>query len=243
MARTNRLNSVGAERSLPRAMAIAALMTGVLGLSACSDVRDVFGNRKDPPDEFQVVARAPLALPPNFDLRPPQPGADRPQEGSTTDMAARRILGRGAARTSQGATGQGSTGTAPGAASSGGFSGGFGFGGFGAPLGSAPAAAPTPSVGVTTRGADELRGRLGVDEAQPDIRQVVNEETEEFAYDTRYPIDRLLFWKPEPPKGIVVDPNQENRRLKQNSALGKPVTDGDTPTIERKRGGLLEGIF
>jgi hypothetical protein len=230
-------------------LAIVALMTGVLGLSACSDVRDVFGNRKDPPDEFQVVARAPLALPPNFDLRPPRPGADRPQEGSTTDMAARRILGRGAARTTQGLTGASgsmsgtsSTGGTSSAAA-GGFSGGFGFGGFGAPLGSAPAAAPTPSVGVTTRGADQLRGQLGVDEAQPDIRQVVNEETEEFAYDTRYPIDRLLFWKPKPPKGIVVDPNQENRRLKQNSALGKSVTDGQTPTIERKRGGILEGIF
>ena len=211
-----------------RTIKIGALLLGTFALVGCSDVRDVFGTRKDPPDEFQVVARAPLALPPNFDLRPPEPGVDRPQEGSTTDMAARRILGRGAASTSP-------------AAAPAGFSGsGFGTS-FSA--GTSPQAAPTPSVGVSSTGESALRAQLGVDQAQPDIRRVVNEETANFEYDTRYPIDRLLFWKPEPEKGIVVDPNQENRRLKQNSALGKPVTDGQTPTIERKRGGLLNGIF
>ena len=191
-------------------------------------MRDVFGTRKDPPDEFQVVARAPLALPPNFDLRPPEPGVDRPQEGSTTDMAARRILGRGAAGTSSAA--------APAGLSGSGFGTSFA-------AGTPPQAAPTPSVGVSSTGESVLRAQLGVDQAQPDIRRVVNEETANFEYDTRYPIDRLLFWKPEAEKGIVVDPNQENRRLLQNSALGKSVTDGQTPTIERKRGGLLDGIF
>ena len=191
-------------------------------------MRDVFGTRKDPPDEFQVVARAPLALPPNFDLRPPEPGVDRPQEGSTTDMAARRILGRGAAGTSSAA--------APAGLSGSGFGTSFA-------AGTPPQAAPTPSVGVSSTGESVLRAQLGVDQAQPDIRRVVNEETANFEYDTRYPIDRLLFWKPEAEKGIVVDPNQENRRLRQNSALGKSVTDGQTPTIERKRGGLLDGIF
>ncbi len=211
-----------------RTIKIGALLLGTFALVGCSDVRDVFGTRKDPPDEFQVVARAPLALPPNFDLRPPEPGVDRPQEGSTTDMAARRILGRGAAGTSSAA--------APAGLSGSGFGTSFA-------AGTPPQAAPTPSVGVSSTGESVLRAQLGVDQAQPDIRRVVNEETANFEYDTRYPIDRLLFWKPEAEKGIVVDPNQENRRLRQNSALGKSVTDGQTPTIERKRGGLLDGIF
>ena len=211
-----------------RTIKIGALLMGTFALVGCSDVRDVFGTRKDPPDEFQVVARAPLALPPNFDLRPPEPGVDRPQEGSTTDMAASRILGRGAAGTSSAA--------APAGLSGSGFGTSFA-------AGTPPQAAPTPSVGVSSTGESVLRAQLGVDQAQPDIRRVVNEETANFEYDTRYPIDRLLFWKPEAEKGIVVDPNQENRRLRQNSALGKSVTDGQTPTIERKRGGLLDGIF
>ena len=41
-------------------------MTVVLtaGLSACSDFRRAIGKSKSAPDEFQVVVRAPLSLPP-----------------------------------------------------------------------------------------------------------------------------------------------------------------------------------
>ena len=120
-----------------RTIKIGALLMGTFALVGCSDVRDVFGTRKDPPDEFQVVARAPLALPPNFDLRPPEPGVDRPQEGSTTDMAARRILGRGAAGTSSAA--------APAWLSGSGFGTSFA-------ACTPPQAAPTPSVGVSSTG-------------------------------------------------------------------------------------------
>jgi hypothetical protein len=41
----------------------------------------------------------------------------------------------------------------------------------------------------------------------------------------------------------VVDPQAEQQRIEENQALGKPVTEGETPTIERKKRGLLEGIF
>jgi len=36
------------------------------GLSACSDFRRAIGEDKSAPDEFQVVVRAPLSLPPGF---------------------------------------------------------------------------------------------------------------------------------------------------------------------------------
>ena len=54
----------------------------VLGLSACSgdDLTRTFGLTRDAPDEFQVTTRAPLSMPPDFTLRPPRPGATRPQE-------------------------------------------------------------------------------------------------------------------------------------------------------------------
>ena len=38
----------------------------VLGLSACSDFRRSIGKEKSKPDEFQVVVRPPLSLPPGF---------------------------------------------------------------------------------------------------------------------------------------------------------------------------------
>jgi len=51
-----------------------------LALSACSNVREDLGLGRAPPDEFAVVDRPPLSMPPDFDLRPPRPGALRPQD-------------------------------------------------------------------------------------------------------------------------------------------------------------------
>lgn len=48
-------------------------------LAACGDVRQDLGLGRNPPDEFAVVDRPPLSMPPDFDLRPPEPGAPRPQ--------------------------------------------------------------------------------------------------------------------------------------------------------------------
>ncbi|MFZ3236179.1 MAG: DUF3035 domain-containing protein, partial [Stellaceae bacterium] len=39
------------------------------------------------PDEFAVESRAPLTIPPDFSLRPPDPGAPRPQEKSAEQQA------------------------------------------------------------------------------------------------------------------------------------------------------------
>ena len=39
-------------------------------LSACSDFRKAIGTEKSSPDEFQVVVRPSLVLPPNFSTRP-----------------------------------------------------------------------------------------------------------------------------------------------------------------------------
>jgi hypothetical protein len=71
----------------------------------------------------------------------------------------------------------------------------------------------------------------------------VNRETAAFVYADEQLIDKILFWKQKPAKGIVVDAEQEKKRLQENAALGKKVTAGETPTIKRKRGGLLDGLF
>lgn len=46
------------------------------------------------------------------------------------------------------------------------------------------------------------------------------------------PLSWLLFWRPNPPPGIVVDPVKEARRLQMNAALGRPPTYGQTPIIQ-----------
>jgi hypothetical protein len=57
-------------------------------------------------------------------------------------------------------------------------------------------------------------------------------------------VDKLLFWRtPPPPKGIVVDPQKEAQRLRENAALGESPEIGDTPIIQPKKKGWLEGLF
>ena len=71
---------------------IAGAISLILALSACEGVREQFGMTKQSPDEFRVVARAPLSLPPDFTLRPPEPGLARPQEGTATQQARKAIF-------------------------------------------------------------------------------------------------------------------------------------------------------
>jgi hypothetical protein len=54
-------------------------------LGACESVRDQLGLTKSSPDEFAVVINTPLSLPPDYKLRPPDPGAPRPQEISVQE--------------------------------------------------------------------------------------------------------------------------------------------------------------
>jgi hypothetical protein len=44
-------------------------------LMGCQAIRDAAGMSKEGPDEFAVVTKAPLIIPPEFNLRPPKDGA------------------------------------------------------------------------------------------------------------------------------------------------------------------------
>lgn len=55
------------------------------GATACSSMTT--------PDEFRVVRKAPLTVPPEYNLRPPTPGSSRPQELSTETQARMAVFG------------------------------------------------------------------------------------------------------------------------------------------------------
>ncbi|MBM3507404.1 MAG: DUF3035 domain-containing protein, partial [Alphaproteobacteria bacterium] len=57
-----------------RALAAGILAASVM-LGGCSNVRESLGLVRQSPDEFTVVTKSPLVLPPDFGLRPPIPGA------------------------------------------------------------------------------------------------------------------------------------------------------------------------
>jgi len=58
-----------------------------LALAGCQSVREATGVAKLAPDEFTVLTKAPLIVPPDYNLRPPQPGAPDRNQSSPADMA------------------------------------------------------------------------------------------------------------------------------------------------------------
>jgi hypothetical protein len=68
----------------------------VLALSACQNVKRELGVGRNSPDEFMVVKRAPLSLPPDYTLRPPSSDYVSPAS-EITDQARTAVLGSSAA--------------------------------------------------------------------------------------------------------------------------------------------------
>ena len=71
-------------------LAVASLCSMLL-LGGCTSIRQMVGLDRTGPDEFAVESRAPLTIPPEFDLRPPQPGAPRPQDVTAAERA-RKVI-------------------------------------------------------------------------------------------------------------------------------------------------------
>lgn len=166
---------------------IAALACGVLGvLTGCSNVKETLGMNRHSPDEFAVVKRAPLSMPPDYSLRPPRPGAPRPQEQAPSAQAAQTVLG-------------------------------------------------VDNRGQSAPGTAEqiLLEQAGAADASPAIRQVVDQESITADKADKPVVDKLLdFRGNDKPTAVVVDAEKELERLKDNQQEGKPVTEGETPSVE-----------
>lgn len=188
------------DHSMTMRLLIIAGLT--LAVSACGGFRENLGLTKQSPDEFRVVSRAPLTLPPDYNLRPPEPGAPRPQVGSASQQAERAVFAN-----------------------------------------SQNAAVQQQASSPRTAGEQALLSAVGADQANPDIRLIVDRETRQINAESERFVDVLVFWNTQPPAGTIVDPVAETRRLQENAALGQPPTTGPTPQIERRRRAPLEGLF
>ena len=175
-----------------------------MSLSACSgdELSRQMGIVRDVPDEFQVTTRAPLSMPPDYTLRPPSPGAPRPQELTAPQSAEAALVPQTAINTGD-----------------------------------------TAGGGASSPGQQALLTQLGTP-APANIRQTLQHDT---AVESPGPglTDELMFWRKTPPPGVVVDPQKEAQRIRENAALGRSVETGDTPIIQRTQssGGLLNGLF
>jgi len=171
-------------------------------VSACGgDAMRTFGLTRDPPDEFLVTTRAPLSLPPDYTLRPPRPGAPRPQEPPAREAASALLAAR---------------------------------------LVTQPVLADIPER--ASAGEAALLAAAGPPVAA-DLRRQIEQESALLAQRERSFIDRLVFWQRPEEAGVAVDPRAEAARLREAAALGREPTAGETPVIQRRRRGLLEGLF
>jgi hypothetical protein len=190
------------KRAIGNSVILTALGAAlVLGLSACEGTKDALGLTKKAPDEFAVYRRAPLSLPPDYGLRPPEPGAPRPQAVTPASRARGALLGEKAEDGGAGPDGKRSLGEV-----------------------------------ALLKSANAL-------DVDPGIRATVNRETSIYSHETVSFTEKLMFWDHPAPYGSVIDANKEAKRIRDNQALGKPLTEGEVPTIKRKPKALLEGLF
>jgi hypothetical protein len=173
------------------------LVAVAMTLTGCADARRMVGMDHQPPDEFAVVARAPLSMPPDSSLAAPRPGVARPQESTTRQVAAASVFGQG-----RGATRTGQTG-----------------------------------------GESALLAQAGAGRIDPNIRARIDEETLALVVADRRWVDSMLFWVNQEQPYEVVDPARETQRLRDAKAQGKPVNQGEVPTIVRKHKAPLEGLL
>lgn len=99
-----------------------------------------------------------------------------------------------------------------------------------------------PPVKAATPGTAALLARAGVQNAVPNIRTLVNRETSIYAREDQTFMDKLMNGD-NPDRGTVVDPRNEAKRIQENQALGRPITEGKTPMIKTKPKAPLEGVF
>lgn len=75
------------------------------------------------------------------------------------------------------------------------------------------------------------------------IRRRVDEESLRLDQPPQTVVDRLMFWQATPTPGIAVDPSRESQRLRENAALGRESTEGDTPIVQPTQRSLFNRLF
>lgn len=156
----------------------------VLLLANCAGVKESVGTAKQAPDETRVTARAPLVVPATFSLKPPQPGAPRPQDADAATQA-QRVLG-------------GTRKTAP-----------------------------------ASQGEMDLLAASGAQQADPNVRQALRNETVKLGKRKSY-ADTVLFWRGHKgDAGTPLDAGEEATRITTAAPVGAAAIEQTAPVIEK----------
>jgi hypothetical protein len=102
------------------------------------------------------------------------------------------------------------------------------------------AAVAAPRSAAPSSGEQALLSQGGRN-VPDNIRDRVDEESLRLERTDRTVVDRVLFWREQPPPGTPVDASRESQRLRENAALGRPVSEGQTPVIQPVQRGWFSG--
>lgn len=175
-------------------------------------------NRKAP-DEFVVYSRPPLAVPPEFDLKPPRPGEENLGAITTESQARELLLGtkkKPASLDEAAAAVDGSVETA---------------------------VEPVLSNDAPSGAQSSFLSRAGADKADPNIRAVLGKDIKEAPKKKKKAQSLYESVVGDDKNEPVVDPKGEAERIRKNRDEGKSVTDGETPTKDEKPKSLLDKIL
>lgn len=188
-----------------------------LVLAACEGggVRETLGLTRDAPDEFAVVSRPPLSVPPEFNLRPPRAG-EAPR-GVAADEQARGLLTGTTPKLNADATAL----EAPTVET---------------------AVVPVLRSDALSGGASSLLKRAGADKADADIRSKLSVDavTPADTSNASTLLDSITGAEKNEP---VVDAKKEAERIRANKDEKKPITEGEVPEEKSKTRSLIDRIF
>jgi len=193
------------------------VMGALLLAAACSSdsMTENLGLSKVAPDEFTVVSRPALSVPPDFTLRPPRPG-EGPRAPTADATAHGLILGTPAKLPqSENDLAQPTVETA---------------------------VPPVITSSQPTGAESALLKRAGANAAKEDIRDQLNEDAAKPADTSKAKslLEKVTGAEKDEP---VVDAKKEAERLRDNKDNGKPVNAGDVPNETVKPPSVLDRIF
>lgn len=199
------------------------LLVMVLSLAACTgrEVRETLGVNKSAPDEFRVVSRPPLSVPPEFTLRPPAPGQEPLLEGDREREAQSLILGDDYSDVGEKR---------------------FLTLGDVAPAKRVETALdPVFSSSLESAAEATFLSNIGASGADPEIRTKLYEErSAKPVDDDASPLER---WLGLSESSSVVDPEAESARIKENIEKEKPINEGEVKTLDSKEKSVLDKLF
>ena len=222
----------------------------LLALAACGgDVKESLGLNKEAPDEFVVVSRPPLVVPPDFDLQPPRPGASPPHVATPEQMAHDALIGK--SDQPVGAVATGGADASP-AMTQGGII--LGTHANDMPtaeefINSAAPEKPKAETAVTpvivgdapSAASSNFLKRLGADNPDGDIRSQLQTDLVT-PHDNPNAGSLLEQMTGDTKQETIVDPGKESERLRDDKDQSKPVTEGDTPIIDNSPKSVLDEI-